>query len=574
MNKKILVKIIKKSILLFSAVGIISCSESGDSTRKAVEYPISDNVKTTLSQTLKIKSYTKTKKMIASDVELFFDYGYGLLEEGAGEPHLLKKDFVDENYSVPAENRKSLLFFPQITDLQLTDVESPVRSVYGMTIGNGSAYRSHAIYAPHILDAMIQTISYFHAKEKMDVVLTTGDMIDNNEYAEMVIFNTTMNGGTVSMDTGEVDDPKKGSGNDFADPFIAKGLPEGLKWYSLVGNHDALVSGIFYPTETSNAKFIGDEIPTTNIGVEIYTGTQDASTQYAKVKCGFQKGVKDNGDVYPLYVTVDECKDPFVYPDPNRKLMKTRQELIAAINDGKKYDLSITDEQSGYYSFKPNSEVPVEIIMLDTAAARHHYMVNGELREGKQNEAGFLDEVQFNWLKTKLNTLQSQGVLAIIAQHHPTYGFNEDSEVSGEELKSTLKSYNNIIALIVGHGHRNRIDLYSAENENEYPFTEIQTASLLDYPEQGRLFEFVYNGDGNISLITTVFNHASDSKSMAYLGRQFSLAHDQVLGSPTDGNPVHRNLEIIIPVKNNEIKTKLESLTGLSSYVKTLKLDN
>ena len=62
----------------------------------------------------------------------------------------------------------------------------------------------------------------------------------------------------------------------------------------------------------------------------------------------------------------------------------------------------------------------------------------------------------------------------------------QDSYVQREELQETLKSYPNVFANIAGHNHHHAI---TPIGEGEHGFWQIQTASLLDYPQQSRVLK-------------------------------------------------------------------------------------
>ncbi len=567
----------KKIVLFFLLFFLLfSCdSEKDNFNREAIYYNISETPKTTLVETLKPREYTRNKLLIASDIPLFEENGYGILDKKSGESHLLIKNMVGDEYQKPSDSsRKSILMFSQITDIHFTDVEAPIRSVYGLAISS-SAYRPHSIYVAHITDAMIQTLSYFHSKAKQDFLLVTGDTIDNAEAIEQDWFNSVLNGGEVRIDSGEVSDPVKGSGNDFTDPFISKGVPYDLPWFGAIGNHDIMFSGIFYIDDETSEAFQGDTIPTISIGTPVYTGTQDGKTQYAEPYCAFKKIIK-NDKAAAMFIEegdTENCPTPKVPSDSKRKPFQTHAQFLNYIADTKGYQIVNESSEKAYYSIKPLSQLPIEIITLDTSASRVNFLVDGVLNKWKQNEAGFLDRVQFNWLANKLQELENDDIAVFIVQHHPSYDLDDNSEISKAEYRELLKKHNNILGLIVGHGHKNRIDYYEPTTEDEHGFFEIQTSGLLDFPEQARLFELVSNGNGTLSLILTMIDHASADDSLSSFARKLSLSQLQVGGqSNVDsslGVPEDRNVDLVIKVPTS-IYSKIISIdrniSGLRSY--------
>lgn len=536
---------------------------------------------TTLTKSLKPRDYWKSNKITPIDVTLFKEKGYGILDDAPGEPHLQMLQRVSPDYKATPFYRRSLIMFPHITDIHITDIESPVRALYGLvTVGEMSAYRSNSIYSGHVLNAMIETINYFQKENHMDFLLMTGDAIDNAEQIELQWFNTIMNGGSVKIDSGDNNDPVSGKNNDFTDQFEASGL-KSLPWYSAIGNHDALYVGIHLVDSELAEKFTGSEILKTDIGEQVYAGTQNAEREFGDPDYAFQRIVKGD-EVSLTYLSVKEGEQFFgtetltTPADPRRIPFRTHSAFQEAIKDIQNYPIQ-EHEKSGYYFFRPNSSVPIEFIVLDTTASKSDYLEkDGTLNTGKQNSDGFLDQKQFNWLKERLDYLSTEGYAAVITHHHPTYGFDENSEVSTDQYRTLLKGYDHILMVVVGHGHRNNVSFYAGA-DGEHGFHELQTSGLLDFPEQCRLFELVYNGDGFLSIFSTMLNHHAVNNSMATLGRELSLAHlqcwsqervDKALGNLED-----RNIEIVVPLPSR-IRVQFDQLTGFSEKIRSLSLDS
>ncbi len=585
------VKITRKSFIKIATVvpflggAITSCGDSGDedNTRESAKYEILSDVKTTLTETLIPNEYSDPNILI-TDLDKVLKSGYGTLEVKAGEAHILDKSLLkDPDSYTEATERKSLLFFPQITDIHLTDVQSPMRAVYGYVSHNGSAYRPQSIYSTHVLHSTIQTINAVHKIEKFNFVLATGDMIDNAEGAELEWFNTIMNGGVVKAVTGSQEhDPIQGMGNDFTDPYIAEGLADDLPWYASIGNHDVLYVGISYITDEKANNYVSSELSTIPfLGCDVYSGAQNPDTEYGEVQCGFER---DNRNGAYLPVATDACKsdlprcDDFeVDPDPTRAPFRNHGEIIDAIKDEGGFNKSNTDVQKGYYSIRPNKDIPLELIFLDLSATKKHFVKpSGELQANQVLTNALLGAEQFNWLKDKLDALKEEGVASIVIHHQPTDHFQSQSEVSSTEYISTLKQYEDVLAIIAGHTHKNKIRQFPAENDNEFPFVEVVTCGLLDFPEQSRIYEVVYNNNGTISLFTTMLDHASKKDSFSYNARRLALAYTQVdkggFGDYGTGTIDDRNREIIIPI-STKLQAKLEALTVSSNYVKSLKIN-
>ncbi len=587
------IKITRKSFIKIATAvpflggAITSCGDDGgteNNKRDNARYEILSEVKTTLTETLLPADYTEDSTVFITDINRVLNSDYGKLKAAAGEPHILDKSLLKtpDSYTEPTE-RKSLLFFPQITDIHITDVLSPMRAVYGYVSHNGSAYRPHSIYSTHVLHSIIQTINATHKKEKFNFVLVTGDMIDNAEGIELEWFNTILNGGIIKPVSGSKEyDPVEGTGNDFTDPYIVEGLDNDLPWYASIGNHDVLYVGISYITDEKANKYISSELATIPfMGCDVYTGAQDPDTQYGTVQCGFER---DNRNGAFLPVATDSCKsdlpkcdNPQVDPDPQRAPFRNHAELIDEIKDAGGFDKQNTNVQKGYYSIRPDKNVPIELIFLDLSATKKHFIKpSGEMQPNQVLTNALFGTEEFNWLKDKLEQLKTEGVASIIIHHQPTDHFQPESEISSTEYINMLKEYEDVLAIIAGHTHKNKIRQFPSENENEYSLVEVVTCGLLDFPEQSRVYELVYNNNGTISLFTTMLNHASVENSFSYNARRLSLAYTQVdkggFGEGGSGTINDRNREIIIPI-STKLQAKLESLTNTATYVKSLKID-
>jgi hypothetical protein len=84
---------------------------------------------TTLYETFEPDTYTEDRSLIGTDIEQLLANDYGQIKKAAGEPHIKREELATSTEII---SRKSLLLFPQITDIHITDVESPNRMFMGI----------------------------------------------------------------------------------------------------------------------------------------------------------------------------------------------------------------------------------------------------------------------------------------------------------------------------------------------------------------------------------------------------------------------------------------------------------
>jgi hypothetical protein len=94
-----------------------------------------------------------------------------------------------------------------------------------------------------------------------------------------------------------------------------------------------------------------------------------------------------------------------------------------------------------------------------------------------------------------------------------------------------------VIAWVNGHSHENVIEARST-------FWDIGTAAHIDWPPQSRLVELLDNGDGTLSIFTTMVDHEDDQ--ITTFAREL-MANDPHAGfGAGDGAAQDRNAELVI----------------------------
>ncbi|HEY8429966.1 MAG TPA: hypothetical protein VIL20_16400, partial [Sandaracinaceae bacterium] len=139
--------------------------------------------------------------------------GLAEFERGPGRPHVIRNEIASPG--TPGA-RRSLAYFVHLSDLQLTDDESPGRwaatdSPEPLT---SSALRPQEAWLPRAVSAMNRTLARIEALSRpFDAGVVTGDCADNAQLNELRWLRGIMDGERVHTDSGEDDDPVPGEGN-------------------------------------------------------------------------------------------------------------------------------------------------------------------------------------------------------------------------------------------------------------------------------------------------------------------------------------------------------------------------
>jgi len=125
---------------------------------------------------------------------------------------------------------------------------------------------------------------------------------------------------------------------------------------------------------------------------------------------------------------------------------------------------------------------------------------------------GSLDREQFTWLKTQIEELRTRYV--VISSHHPlqdlynNYTTDISSRVLSVEIERFLVSRSNVIAWICGHTHRHRMAYFGPDEM--HGFWQIENASLIDWPQQGRVIEIFQDQHEQVWIANTTLNHCGE----------------------------------------------------------------
>ncbi len=166
------------------------------------------------------------------------------------------------------------------------------------------------------------------------------------------------------------------------------------------------------------------------------------------------------------------------------------------------------------------------------------YVLDTSRRAG--SAVGRFETGQRDWLAGELDS--HKGYLAVVVSHHPIGIINDGRK----RLLELLHGHPEVIALLCGHEHKHCITPFPRPDRPEQGFWQIQTSSLMDYPQQARVLQIYNNGDNTGTIRTHVFNQ----KAHGELGKNAAMslasaAQDNFDGS---GSEPDRNVELLFHI--------------------------
>jgi metallophosphoesterase (TIGR03768 family) len=541
-------------------------SESVGSNQNQLEgYPIASDVFTTRQKTVAPDS-APSHKIFPYEVSKYEQYGYGAWQYGSGIDSGKQLDIMPSGYTgVSVTNTANLLHFFTLTDIHITDKESPAQAIYfGYKGVNSSAYSANILYTTQVLDAAVQTINALHRQNQFDFGISLGDDCNNTQYNELRWFIDVLDGQDINPDSGAKDDPVPGPYNDYQDEYKAAGLDKTIPWYQTLGNHDHFWMGSFPANDYVRQSYIGEDIlnldsPLTNLDDRgFYMGAINGSTLY--------------GDIIGVGPTSDFPVGPpkVLTADPNRRSLLRSEWMNEFFNTSSSpigHGFSQSNVTTGFacYTFEPKSDIPIKVIVLDDTQ-----------REDDPNVGPYanssLDNERYNWLVRELDKGQAEGKLMIIAAHIPigvsSTLWNSTAPISEAQLIATLHTYPNLILWISGHIHRNTVTPLPSPDpaHPELGFWQVETASLKDFPQQFRAFEIAYNSDKTISIIITNVDPAIKEGSLAGISRSYAVATQQIFNyhiySPPSGSYNAELVKQLTPEMQASINNSLSGSGG------------
>ncbi len=524
------------------------------------------------------------------------DSPYHALAWQPGEPHRVRRELVGASWEPPRTGVEALACLAHVTDMQLADVCSPARFEFFNRFAADPRMaalvpmqRPQEALTAHAIDALVRTLNAVRGAPRtghpLQVVVTTGDAIDNAQWNELSLWLDLLAGGVVYPGAGltaydgvqaagwphdlfwrpDVD----GEPDLFRDRhgfphrpglleaafagFTAEGLR--LPWLGCHGNHEALIQGVGVPTPALQQYLLADQKPVEiapdlplEDAVRLFTHTSEVFTT---------------------------APSRTVTPLADRRIVDRRSFVAAHLSDpgtpeGHGFTADNYRDGTAYYAW--DGLPGVRVICLDTTR------VTG-------GSAGSVDAVQAAWLVDRLREVSSSYLepdgtrvgtanadrLVVLLSHHGSTTLTRSEAVrarpagergvlGGPDLVDLLHRFGNVVLWLNGHTHVSEVRPWPAPGRPGRGFWEVTTCAVVDWPGQARLVEFLDNGDGTLSLVCTMLDHdsparppealdpaARDPRALASLHRELAANVPWAgLGSGLAGGPQDRNVELVV----------------------------
>lgn len=522
---------------------------------------------------------------LASTIELPPGTGYRRLRVGPGWPTILRTDLATTT-DRRLDRRRAVAALAVLTDVHLVDAQSPGRVEFLDRFGDpfSGAFRPQETLTTQVLASMVERVNQVGkgpiTGRPLDVAVSTGDNIDNQQHNELDWFLTGLNGGTITPTSGGatyrgVQSPDWGDDaywcpdrpataaygrigfpqvDGLLDAAVAPHRSAGLAmaWYSCYGNHDGLLQG---------------NLPRSEAADRILTGDRKIARLPDGTGAGFVARMFDDLEGIEADLASGRLPSHEVTPDAHRRTVRRDEWLRAHLDHPGRVG------PHGHGFTESHVEDPMLAYRFDVAPG-----VVGLTLDTGGYSAGSIGQRQLDWLEEQLRSTHSSAfdasgqrvrtggtdTLVLLFSHFtidtltgalPDPAHPDERQYLGPELVAFLHRWPNVIGWINGHTHTNEVQAVPDRSGRTGGFWQITTASHVDFPEHARIVEVVDNRDGTLSLVCTMLDHvapvqadvgATSSFDLAAWSRELAANDVDVNIAHHLGDPSSLNVELVL----------------------------
>lgn len=493
--------------------------------------------------------------------------GWRDLHRGAGETH---------PHPIPVGEPLAALW--HLSDLHICDAESPGRqeyldrfsdpdSPYRQALGDVGTYRPQEILTVHVAVSMVTRVNRVTAgpvtARAIDAVIITGDVTDNAQRNELDWYQAVLEGGVIA--------PR--SGNDSTSSWVGS---TGAEWDDRYWHPDGPPPGVDpdlptrvfgYPTIPGLVEVARRSVVSPGVRVPWFTvhGNHDALLQGTvpvddELRALVRGGERITG--LPAQVSPMATAEAIPGTGPARYLHAATSPRVGIPADARRDFL-----RPGEFArdLLPHTGPPGRgYYVADIGALRMIALDTVNPHGGWQ---GSIDPEQMDWLRERLE--ESADRYIVISSHHPSPTMTNDwappgapQRVLGTAVVELLLDHPQVIAWIAGHVHHHAAGFHARGDRR---FLELTTSSLIDWPQQGRVLEFVrsvVDGDPVVAIVSTVYDHAApaqwsmqdldDVRNLAAISRvlaanDYQLRDQSLRGMQLEASRGARNAVWLVP---------------------------
>jgi metallophosphoesterase (TIGR03767 family) len=200
--------------------------------------------------------------------------GFVPLVRGRGEAYVVRRGPGAKASSRRARERRSLVYFGQLTDPQIADEMSPARVDFADPGGGElkSSWRPQEALGTQTFDSVVRNMNANRIspvrqgnrkKAKMAFAITTGDLADNQQLNESRWFKTVLDGGPLDPFSGKVVSPANPCGGAKPEEIAKLNADVAARNYTGVADYDDYRKA---PADRFEGFYDPDEAPPTGKG--------------------------------------------------------------------------------------------------------------------------------------------------------------------------------------------------------------------------------------------------------------------------------------------------------------------